>query len=135
MLFLVAIVCWLLANFGLADVSGTGLVNAGRDMGRFALVSVACCFLLLAFHRIEDKLLPRFLIYLGRISYGLYVFHELAFRIAIQLKPDKSLAGIAIREMSAGMITFGLAALSYRFLETPFLRLKKRHEIIESRPI
>jgi peptidoglycan/LPS O-acetylase OafA/YrhL len=32
-------------------------------------------------------------------------------------------------------LTLLFASLSYRFFETPFLRMKKRHEIIESRPV
>jgi len=79
--------------------------------------------------------LPRFLIYLGRISYGLYVFHGLAFQIALSMNRDRSLKVIAMREVSAVAMTFVFAALSYRYFETPFLHLKKRHEIIESRPV
>jgi len=51
--------------------------------------------------------------YLGRISYGLYVFHAAAIRIAPS--PVLSLP-----------LTIAIAALSYRFLESPFLRLKDR---------
>jgi peptidoglycan/LPS O-acetylase OafA/YrhL len=32
-------------------------------------------------------------------------------------------------------LTILLAALSYRFFETPFLKMKKRHAVIESEPI
>jgi peptidoglycan/LPS O-acetylase OafA/YrhL len=32
-------------------------------------------------------------------------------------------------------ITMLLASLSYRFFESPFLRLKKRFEIVKSRPV
>jgi peptidoglycan/LPS O-acetylase OafA/YrhL len=32
-------------------------------------------------------------------------------------------------------LTFLIAALSYRYFETPFLRMKKRHALIESQPI
>jgi hypothetical protein len=28
-----------------------------------------------------------------------------------------------------------MAVLSYRYLETPFLKMKKRHAVIESQPI
>jgi peptidoglycan/LPS O-acetylase OafA/YrhL len=51
--------------------------------------------------------------YLGRISFGLYVFHA----AALELMPN-ALAGLAL--------TIAAAALSYRFLEMPFLRLKQR---------
>jgi peptidoglycan/LPS O-acetylase OafA/YrhL len=33
------------------------------------------------------------------------------------------------------IITIVMASVSYRFFETPFLRLKKRFTIVESRPV
>jgi peptidoglycan/LPS O-acetylase OafA/YrhL len=51
--------------------------------------------------------------YFGKISYGLYVFHGAAIRIA----PSHALAL---------PLTIAMAALSYRYLESPFLRLKGR---------
>jgi peptidoglycan/LPS O-acetylase OafA/YrhL len=32
-------------------------------------------------------------------------------------------------------LTILMAALSYRYFETPFLKMKKRHAIIDSQPI
>lgn len=51
--------------------------------------------------------------YLGKISFGLYVLHAAALRITSS--PPAAL-----------LLTIAAAALSYRFLETPFLRLKDR---------
>jgi peptidoglycan/LPS O-acetylase OafA/YrhL len=51
--------------------------------------------------------------YLGKISYGLYVFHAVAIRLTTS--PFLALP-----------FTIALAAVSYRFLESPFLRLKDR---------
>jgi len=48
--------------------------------------------------------------YMGKISFGLYVFHVAAIQIA------GPIAGLPL--------TIAIAALSYRYLETPFLRLK-----------
>lgn len=53
--------------------------------------------------------------YLGKISYGLYVFHAAAIRIV----PSPILAL---------PLTVAMAALSFRYLESPFLRLKHRFE-------
>lgn len=50
--------------------------------------------------------------YLGKISFGLYVFHAAVIELA---GPWLALP-----------LTIAVAALSYRFLETPFLRLKDR---------
>jgi peptidoglycan/LPS O-acetylase OafA/YrhL len=51
--------------------------------------------------------------YLGKISYGLYVFHTAAIRVV----PSPILAL---------PLTIAIAAVSYRYLESPFLRLKDR---------
>jgi peptidoglycan/LPS O-acetylase OafA/YrhL len=93
------------------------------------------------------KLLPRWAIYLGRISYGLYVYHQFAIytmdhliiqNLSAHMNPlIKSLEGL-IFLLNIGL-TFGLtvlaSALSYRYIETPFLKMKKRHSVIESQPI
>ncbi len=60
--------------------------------------------------------------YLGKVSFGLYVFHVAALRIA-----GSALGGFAL--------TVAAAALSYRYLETPFLRWKHRFAVVESRPV
>jgi peptidoglycan/LPS O-acetylase OafA/YrhL len=70
------------------------------------------------------------LVYLGRISYGLYVIHY-AVIVAV--------GGLDLRwfwriPLILGL-TFGLAALSYRFLEEPFLRLKGRFTYVRSAPV
>jgi peptidoglycan/LPS O-acetylase OafA/YrhL len=66
------------------------------------------------------------LVYLGKISYGLYAFHILALRCAYYLFRNyhhafqMTLSGIA----SLG-ITFLMATVSFRWLESPFLRMKQ----------
>jgi len=54
---------------------------------------------------------------LGKISFGLYVFHVAAIEVV------GPLAGLPL--------TIALGALSYRFLEAPFLRLKQRYSTEE----
>jgi peptidoglycan/LPS O-acetylase OafA/YrhL len=84
--------------------------------------------------------------YLGKISYGLYVFHETGLLIgANMLKIAEKLQivppslwrgyGFLFTRVSALCVTTLLAALSYRFLETPFLGLKKKFTIIRSREV
>lgn len=66
--------------------------------------------------------------YLGRISFGLYVFHLLAIHV-VQLFEPKETLSLAIAGL---LLTIGAAACSYRFLEEPFLRMKDRFSVIET---
>ena len=74
------------------------------------------------------------LVALGKYSYGLYVIHVPV--VWMLRKSDfqadlfprlfgSTLPGVAIFSMVGLAISLGLAMLSYRYLESPFLRLKR----------
>jgi peptidoglycan/LPS O-acetylase OafA/YrhL len=66
---------------------------------------------------------------LGTISYGFYILHDLPEPIFIQLYPALHARHLALLAVLAWFcIACGLAWLSFRYLETPFLRLKHRFE-------
>ncbi len=123
---------WLLTTryFGLYGY--TSLVT-------YPAVAVGSGMLLVAVLRSEAKSLLRRplsgLVYLGRISYGLYVFHLLALAFMSQ---QLFIPGIGLqlnlerRIVIAFCLTVALAAISYRWLELPFLRLKGRFTHVAS---
>ncbi len=76
------------------------------------------------------------LAYLGRISYGLYVFHILGLMVSDYTVHDQqaSLSRYVLRNAVAFAVTVVLAAISYRCLETPFLTMKQRFSRVLSRP-
>jgi peptidoglycan/LPS O-acetylase OafA/YrhL len=86
---------------------------------------------------------PRILVYLGKISYGLYVFHIWALSLATYLiiwmakvtlhhtKTPQSF--VLAKDFLAFLLTILIASASYRWLEKPFLKLKRRFEIIRTR--
>ncbi|UEG49460.1 acyltransferase [Ferruginibacter lapsinanis] len=65
--------------------------------------------------------------YIGTISYGIYLFH-MVIPVIFQLILGKVAPGLHIPSVPLLIIYFGLtfvtAYLSYRFIETPFLKLK-----------
>jgi peptidoglycan/LPS O-acetylase OafA/YrhL len=77
------------------------------------------------------------LVYLGRISFGLYAYHQLALLLAGRLFPlHATRAGQWAAHFAVALtLTLMAAVLSFRWLEQPFLRLKRlRFTIIPSRP-
>jgi peptidoglycan/LPS O-acetylase OafA/YrhL len=78
--------------------------------------------------RLENKAFH----YLGKISYGLYMYHPLAIVIAIKLL---SLAGItapAFQYLTSVLLTILIAGLSYEYFEAYFIRKKAKHSKILS---
>jgi peptidoglycan/LPS O-acetylase OafA/YrhL len=81
------------------------------------------------------------LVYLGKVSYGLYVYHVLALSISERLVGRLTFlhsASLPLRSSIVFFVGLGIvmtmAAASYHFIEKPFLKLKKRFEVIPSRP-
>jgi peptidoglycan/LPS O-acetylase OafA/YrhL len=78
------------------------------------------------------------LIYLGRISYGLYVFHILGIELANLAAEQLNLKALTYLgwKFAVGLsITIILSVISYNLLEKPFLKLKKKFTFVASRPI
>ena len=96
------------------------------DIVYFPVVVFGSCLILLGV--LGSNLRNPILVYLGRISYGLYVFHAAALALAslvfVDYAPAHALAGL--------VITLALGSVSYALLEQPFLRLKKRFTYVTS---
>jgi peptidoglycan/LPS O-acetylase OafA/YrhL len=73
--------------------------------------------------------------YLGKISYGLYVYYSVAFAFAARLgdsvRPNSQLFII----VTALMVDIGIAWVSYEYFEKPFMRMKERFSIVRSRAV
>jgi peptidoglycan/LPS O-acetylase OafA/YrhL len=75
------------------------------------------------------------LIYLGRISYGLYVYHAAGLLVAWHLFRGNSVKMYAAYAISGFLLTVIFSAISYRWLESPFLKMKERFAVVRSRPV
>jgi peptidoglycan/LPS O-acetylase OafA/YrhL len=83
--------------------------------------------------------MPRPLVYLGKISYGLYLFHNFFIWLlfdnsyrwrSMAFFPHHKLLAVPL----ALALTVAISALSYHFLERPILQFKRRFETIHTRP-
>ncbi len=98
----------------------------------YALAALGCALILWGFLHLPSYLLIAPLLYLGRISYGLYVYHEL-FLVCTRVTWGKHFHTPGTAILTAMMLTIAASALSYQFLEKPFLKLKSRFELIHTR--
>lgn len=122
----------------LFDVSiGTARDRLYAPLAGYALILVGCIALFLCFLGLHVK--PAFspIVYLGKISYGLYAYHLIVLGVLSRVWPGGSSVHSVrlIKHLLAFLLTIGLAALSYKYFETPFLRLKKKFTFVASRAV
>jgi peptidoglycan/LPS O-acetylase OafA/YrhL len=112
----------------------------GPMIGYWA-VGLGCLFLLISVLGIERKMIPQSIVYLGKISYGLYVYHQLSLDLSANLMNHFQATNSVTQHTLFGIghallgmaLTIALAVVSYRFFEKPFLRMKERFAVIHSR--
>jgi peptidoglycan/LPS O-acetylase OafA/YrhL len=117
---------------GLAAWFLAGAVRSRDDMA-MALAAIGSVAILRAV--IGIKLDNPVLVRLGVVSYGLYVYHEFFLNRFNQILPSTHRWGFVLWWLLALSCTVITALASYRWLESPFLRLKKRFTIVKSRPV
>lgn len=70
--------------------------------------------------------------YLGSISFGIYMYHSIATYYVGKWIVTNSLAEKFILIVPVIILTIGIAAISYKYFENPFLNLKQRLEWIKT---
>jgi peptidoglycan/LPS O-acetylase OafA/YrhL len=135
--------CWLVASIAFGVQADTPHATVLQAPIGWALVLAGTTLLFLSMLGFPSKYLPAPIIYLGRISYGLYLFHELVYFLIFSpgkawlthLSQALHLAGWrgGLGTALAFCITVLVAHTSYQLYEKPFLRLKSRFTIVPSR--
>ena len=132
-MLVVGAACWLLtslSNYREADASAATVIVA------YILIALgAGAFMLSAIGLRESRFLNPWLIYLGRISYGLYMFHATVLTMVARHLQDLPVwIKWPIYPPLGLAITVICAAASYQWFESPFLRLKRHFQYINSAP-
>lgn len=142
--FAAGIGCWFGAMLGFRVQSWDPQPTAMGSVAGWGLVLVGTCLLFLAVLGVAERFVPRWLAYLGRISYGLYLFHSLLFFLVFEQGRQllNGLAG-ALRLGTTGRNALGtalvlglsiaVAHLSFQHFEAYFLRLKRRFTLVQAR--
>jgi peptidoglycan/LPS O-acetylase OafA/YrhL len=123
---------------GLVAFRGGGAASALPAI--VILVANLCYFALVglvAFDAGHPWLAPlraRWLCYIGQISYGLYLYHNIVFEAADDINRRLHLGSPWWFESLKLATPFGIAALSWKYIEKPILSLKDRFGYSGSTP-
>ena len=143
-IFIAGLVCWLLASIVCGiHADAPHLSTISQAIGGWLLILAGVVLFFLSLYGASSKYMPSALLYLGRISYGMYVFHITTFWLVYiifkeELASFSTMIGLYEWRNNVGFIIAFLATviislLSYRFFEKPFLQLKGKFTFIPSR--
>ena len=138
--YLATALCWWTAEHWLHWTVSywhpLSLVNAFAGWGLGLLGAV---LLFLGTLGLEERYVPKWLVKMGNMSFGLYVFHSMALYFCF-FTLDKwshrhlGAAAIPVMTLVALAMIWAMSAASYHWVEMPFLRLKKHFTVVSSKP-
>ena len=141
--FVLGFVCWFVC-LRLGVRSWEPHASVGGSIAGWMLMLLGTLLFFVSTLGTPARYVPAGLAYLGRISYGLYIFHSLALyfvferggvwltRVVKTLHlPEGLRASFGTAVVLAA--TFAIAHLSYQHFERPFLRLKERFTFVRAR--
>ena len=134
--FVFGLLCW--AEAGTCHLLLSRPEGFAAPMWGFSIAALGSVSFLIAAIGVKrgNLLTSRPIIYLGRISYGLYIFHGAALVAAMHIVPPSSnIVFWPLLFIVAFTLTLAASAASYRWLESGFLRRKKRYEAIRTVPV
>jgi peptidoglycan/LPS O-acetylase OafA/YrhL len=142
--FMVGFACWFTALLRFKVQSWEPHPTpTGAVFGWLLVLAGSVIFFLCALGT-PSRFIPRWLAYLGRISYGLYVVHSLIFFLTFEKAMPylrRLFPGVVLPPAIRGYVwtlvvlalSIALASLSFTYFERPFLNLKKRFTFVGAR--
>jgi peptidoglycan/LPS O-acetylase OafA/YrhL len=127
------LVGWIVSSAWLADQPGP--ISTREVLGRLIISLGAGAMLYGCLHSRNKFLTGPWVVRLGKVSYGLYLLHLVGLLLAKSLFHPVSGTAILATKAVGFVLTIILAFASYRWVESPFLRLKDRFAKVLSRPV
>lgn len=143
--FALAYLCWFTAMIRFRVQSWNPQPTLAGAVAGWLLVLLGTLLFFVCALGMEARFIPRWLAYLGRISYGLYIFHSFVFFLLYEkaaprltaLFPTFRLSPFVRNELGTVLVlavSIVVAHFSYQYFERPFLKLKERFTFVASRP-
>jgi peptidoglycan/LPS O-acetylase OafA/YrhL len=133
LLLLAGLSGWVASSAWLNEQPGP--VDIRMVLGRLIVSLSAGAILYACLHSHSVLLRGAWVVQLGKISYGLYVLHLTGILLMLKLfHPVWGWQLLAVKGLGFCM-TVVLALASYRWVESPFLRIKDRFATVLSRPV
>ena len=124
---------WIAASAWLADRPGP--VTMAMPLGRLIISLASAAILYGCLYSRNSLLRGRWVVELGKRSYGLYLLHLTAILLLENLLHPVWGWQLLATKALALVMTVILAFVSYRWVESPFLRLKDHFATVLSRPV
>ena len=146
LVFVLGVICWLIASI-VCEINADSphLATISQSVSGWLFILAGVMLMFFSMLGLSPNYIPKPLTYLGKISYGMYIFHITIYWIVYQIfKDDLALIteqmGLAnwknvVGQIVAFITTVSLATLSYQFFEKPFLKLKNRFTLVPSREV
>jgi peptidoglycan/LPS O-acetylase OafA/YrhL len=144
LIFIGGLISWLIASIVCkVNADSPHLSTVPQAICGWLLILNAVILFFLSLYGSPKKYMPSVLAYLGRISYGMYIFHITMFWIVYhifktELATFSDKIGLYEWRNDVGFViafiaTLFISLLSYHFFEKPFLQLKRKFTFIPSR--
>jgi peptidoglycan/LPS O-acetylase OafA/YrhL len=132
-LFVFGLGGWIVSSWWFLDQPGPASMRV--VLGRLIVSLASGAMLYGCLHSRSRIVTGHWVVRLGKVSYGLYMLHFTGLLVVATLIHPVGRPELLLTKVLGFAVTVFLAFASYRWVESPFLRLKDRFATVLSRPV